>query len=215
MPFLFLASLVSNILVRTLRQDITGYVALQSSLEEGEKEEAHSWRELHGDVFRPPEHHPMFIGVLVGYGAQIGTAAIITALLATLGVYNPVYKGETFTALLVLYRYVLSGFVAGYISSPREILSFGGLEEDRSVDAATVPGVLHVFFLVLQIFLRSTAVPMGVSILTVFALFMMRLFVNLPLVLLGRAGLVIPRKRFTFLSKPTMWPVPSQSLPTI
>ena len=55
----------------------------------------------------------MLLGVLVGTGAQIGAGLFLSVICAILKVLNPLTKGQTLTAILVLY--VLRGSVAGYV----------------------------------------------------------------------------------------------------
>jgi transmembrane 9 superfamily protein 2/4 len=112
MVVLFLTGAIATIMIRTLRKDISGYNEMQT-LEEAQEETG--WKLVHGDVFRPPQWHPMLLSVLVGTGAQIGCAFSLSILCAIFKLLNPMNKGQTLTAILVLY--VLSGSVAGYVSA--------------------------------------------------------------------------------------------------
>lgn len=104
---IFIVGLVATIMIRTLRLDVTGYIEMQALREENM--ESAGWGDLHGDVCRQPQTHPMRFGVLVGWGAQAGTAVLLTSMLSSIGVYNPMNRGEIVTALLLLYG--VSGFV--------------------------------------------------------------------------------------------------------
>jgi transmembrane 9 superfamily protein 2/4 len=112
MIVLFLTGAIATIMIRTLRKDIAGYNEMQT-LEESQEETG--WKLVHGDVFRPPSTQTMVFSVMVGTGAQIGTAFFATMLCAMVGLINPMRKGQTLTAILILY--VLCGSVAGYVTA--------------------------------------------------------------------------------------------------
>jgi transmembrane 9 superfamily protein 2/4 len=71
MIVLFLTGAIATIMIRTLRRDVAGHNEMQT-LEEAQEETG--WKLVHGDVFRPPATQPMLFSVLVGTGAQIGSA---------------------------------------------------------------------------------------------------------------------------------------------
>jgi transmembrane 9 superfamily protein 2/4 len=112
MIVLFLTGAIATIMIRTLRKDIAGYNEIQT-LEEAQEETG--WKLVHGDVFRPPHVSPMLLSVVVGTGAQLGTSFFWSMMCAMIGLVNPMNKGQTLTAIIFLY--VLSGSVAGYVSA--------------------------------------------------------------------------------------------------
>lgn len=82
----FLVTMVSTILVRTLRKDIARYNRLdQFALEDfGENDDVEDgvaedsgWKLVHGDVFRPPKN-PLLLSVMVGNGAQLFAMTALT-----------------------------------------------------------------------------------------------------------------------------------------
>jgi transmembrane 9 superfamily member 2/4 len=181
MIVLFLTGAIATIMIRTLRKDIAGYNEMQT-LEEAQEETG--WKLVHGDVFRPPTTQPMLLSVLVGTGAQIGAAFFFTMLLAILKVINPMRKGQTLTAIVVLY--VLCGSVAGYVSA--RIFKFcdaKAWKQNTLFTAAGLPGVLVGLFMMLNVFLRIAGAATAVSFLTILALFSLWLCVSTPLVFVG------------------------------
>jgi transmembrane 9 superfamily protein 2/4 len=82
----FLVTMVSTILVRTLKKDIARYNRLEQfalddfgengDVEDGVAEDS-GWKLVHGDVFRPPKN-PLFLSVLVGNGAQLFAMTALT-----------------------------------------------------------------------------------------------------------------------------------------
>jgi transmembrane 9 superfamily protein 2/4 len=181
MIVLFLTGAIATIMIRTLRKDISAYNEM-SMLEDGSEETG--WKLVHGDIFRPPTTNPMALAVLVGNGAQIGTACFISMLAAILKLLNPVKKGHTLTALLVLY--VLSGCVAGYVSA--RIYKFcdrKAWKMNTLMTAMALPSALVGIFTVLNIFLSFAGAATAVSFLTLLAIFALWICVSAPLVFIG------------------------------
>ena len=181
MIVLFLTGAIATIMIRTLRKDIAGYNEMQT-LEEAQEETG--WKLVHGDVFRPPSTHTMIFSVLVGTGAQIGCAFFLAMMAAIAGLLNPLKKGQTLTAILILY--VLCGSVAGYVSA--RIFKFcdaKAWKQNTVLTAAGLPGVLVAIFMVLNVFLRTAGAATAVSFFTLFALFGLWVCVSTPLVFVG------------------------------
>eukprot|EP00985_Skeletonema_marinoi_P013005 scaffold6391_cov108-Skeletonema_marinoi.AAC.7 len=112
MIVVFLTGAVATIMIRTLKKDIAGYNEMQT-IEEAQEETG--WKLVHGDVFRPPQSYPMLLCVLVGSGAQIGSAFFATLFASMLRMLNPIKKGQALTAVVVLY--VFCGVIGGYVSA--------------------------------------------------------------------------------------------------
>jgi len=168
-------------MIRTLRKDIAGYNELQT-LEEAQEETG--WKLVHGDVFRPPQSHSMLLSVLVGTGAQIGTAFFITLLACMLRMLNPIKKGQALTAVIVLY--VLCGGVGGYVSS--RLYKFCDAKAWKRCTIATAmafPGLIVGMFMVLNVFLTFVGAATAVSFVTIFLVFLLWAGVSTPLVFVG------------------------------
>lgn len=187
MIVLFLTGAIATIMIRTLRKDISAYnemaLLTNSSEDDGSSEET-GWKLVHGDVFRPPQNYPMFLAVTVGTGAQIGTSFFITMLAAILKLVNPIRKGQTLTAVLVLY--VLSGSVSGYTSA--RIAKFCELKSWKTntiLTATALPGLLVGIFTILNVFLTFAGAATAVSFWLLLAIFALWVGVSAPLVLVG------------------------------
>ena len=181
MIVLFLTGAIATIMIRMLRKDIRGYNEMQS-VEEAQEETG--WKLVHADVFRPPIFSPMLMSVLVGTGCQLGMAAFLSMVCAIVKVLNPLKKGQTLTALLILY--VLSGSVAGYISARLyKYYDAQNWKLNTFYTATALPGVMVTIFLVLNIFLSFAGAASAVSFLTIVAIFALWLCVSMPLVFVG------------------------------
>lgn len=181
MIVLFLTGAISTIMIRTLRKDIAVYNEMDS-LDDGAEETG--WKLVHGDVFRPPQFNPMLLSVLVGTGSQIGTAFGLAMLAAVMKLLNPVQKGQTLTAILILY--VLCGGVAGYVSA--RIFKFADQKAWKMnviLTATALPGCIMAVFSVLNIFLSFVGAATAVSFLTILVLFLLWVCISAPLVFVG------------------------------
>lgn len=181
MIVLFLTGAISTIMIRTLRKDIAVYNELDS-LDDAAEETG--WKLVHGDVFRPPTTAPMLLSVLVGTGCQIGLAFALSMLAAMARLLNPVKKGHTLTAMIVLY--VFCGSVAGYVSSRIYKFTDGkAWKMNILMTAIGLPGCLVLVFTVLNVFLSIAGAATAVSILTILFLFFLWVCVSAPLVMIG------------------------------
>jgi len=168
-------------MIRTLRKDIAGYNEMQT-LEEAQEETG--WKLVHADVFRPPSSFPMLFSVLVGTGAQIGTAFFLTMMCSIVGLISPMKKGQTLTAIVLLY--VLCGAVAGYISA--RIFKFcdaKSWKRNTFLTAAALPGALISIFTVLNIFLHIAGAATAVHFFTLLAILGLWIAISTPMVFLG------------------------------
>jgi transmembrane 9 superfamily protein 2/4 len=181
MIVLFLTGAIATIMIRTLRKDIAGYNEMQT-LEEAQEETG--WKLVHGDVFRPPSSNPMLFSVLVGTGIQIGSAFFATMLCAMVGLINPIKKGQTLTAIILLY--VLCGCVSGYVSA--RIFKFcdaKAWKQNTFLTAAGLPGVLISIFTVLNVFLHIAGAATAVHFFTLVAIFGLWISISTPMVFVG------------------------------
>ncbi|KAG7366853.1 endomembrane protein 70-domain containing protein [Nitzschia inconspicua] len=181
MIVLFLTGAIATIMIRTLRKDIAGYNEMQT-LEEAQEETG--WKLVHGDVFRPPSTQPMLFSVVVGTGTQIGSSFLATMLCAMVGLINPMKKGQTLTAIILLY--VLSGCVSGYVSA--RIFKFcdaKAWKQNTFFTAAALPGVLISIFTVLNVFLHIAGAATAVHFLTLLAIFGLWIAISTPMVFVG------------------------------
>ncbi|TNN72759.1 Transmembrane 9 superfamily member 2 [Liparis tanakae] len=115
---LFLSGMVAMIMLRTLHKDIARY----NQVDQEDAQEESGWKQVHGDVFRPPRKG-MLLSVFLGQGTQIFIMTFITLFLACLGFLSPANRGALMTCSVVLW--VLLGTPAGYVSA-RLYKTFGG-----------------------------------------------------------------------------------------
>jgi len=109
MMVIFLTGLVSMILMRTLRKDYARYSKYDEDLDGSSANES-GWKQVHGDVFRPPPQLILFAS-LVGTGHQIIVLLFAVIFISGIGsLYAE--RGTVVTAFMLCYAF--TSFVAGY-----------------------------------------------------------------------------------------------------
>uniref|UniRef100_A0A671NAB4 Transmembrane 9 superfamily member n=1 Tax=Sinocyclocheilus anshuiensis TaxID=1608454 RepID=A0A671NAB4_9TELE len=172
---LFLSGMVAMIMLRTLHKDIARYNQMD--------QEESGWKQVHGDVFRPPRMG-MLLSVFLGQGTQVFIMTFITLFLACLGFLSPANRGALMTCAVVLW--VLLGTPAGYVSA-RLYKTFGGENWKTNVflTAFLCPGIVFVDFFLMNLILwvegSSAAVPFG----TLVAILALWFGISVPLTFVG------------------------------
>jgi len=158
---LFLSLVVLSVLVRNLRRDIAAYnsLAILTDEEEGEEEDEKGWKLIHADVFRPPQTRPMMYCAFLGTGVQLGITTLFAIVFSAVGFLSPARRGSFVNAAIAFY--LLSGVVAGYVSSRLYKAFNGKYYQVCTVMTATLfPGITFGMFLLFNVilaFLRSSA----------------------------------------------------------
>jgi len=183
---LFLSLLVISMLVRNLRRDIAAYNSLAALADEEKDEDADEsgWKLIHADVFRPPENYPMLFCVCCGGGVQLLLTIFITICFSAVGFLSPARRGSLMNGILSFY--VLTGILAGYVSS-RLYKAFKGRlwQLCTVVTALLFPGIAFFIFIVFNIilfFMHSSASAPFLDIVIVAAMWCC---VSVPLVFIG------------------------------
>ncbi|XP_059918987.1 transmembrane 9 superfamily protein member 5 isoform X1 [Gadus macrocephalus] len=192
---LFLSGMVAMIMLRTLHKDIARYNQVDQDLIKvptpsgkvqinyEDAQEESGWKQVHGDVFRPPRKG-MLLSVFLGQGTQIFIMTFITLFLACLGFLSPANRGALMTCAVVLW--VLLGTPAGYVSA-RLYKTFGGEKWKTNVllTALLCPGIIFADFFLMNLILwvegSSAAIPFG----TLVAILALWFGISVPLTFLG------------------------------
>uniref|UniRef100_A0AAQ4PP79 Transmembrane 9 superfamily member n=1 Tax=Gasterosteus aculeatus aculeatus TaxID=481459 RepID=A0AAQ4PP79_GASAC len=192
---LFLSGMVAMIMLRTLHKDIARYnqvdqgdlIKLPTTKEKSsllyDAQEESGWKQVHGDVFRPPRKG-MLLSVFLGQGTQIFIMTFITLFLACLGFLSPANRGALMTCSVVLW--VLLGTPAGYVSA-RLYKTFGGEKWKTNVllTALLCPGIVFADFFLMNLILwvegSSAAIPFG----TLVAILALWFGISVPLTFIG------------------------------
>mmetsp|Transcript_42709 Transcript_42709/g.103300 ORF Transcript_42709/g.103300 Transcript_42709/m.103300 type:complete len:701 (+) Transcript_42709:81-2183(+) len=164
---LFLAAMITTVLVQHLRKD-TAEASMSipllvdsnntDSCRDFEDEEC---GETASDV---QQSYPMLLSVCVGSGAQLFLCSLLVTILSALGLLNPSGRGHLVQCFLLLY--IFSGILNGYISS-RMYKAFGGKQKNLCTLASAfgVSGISFLLLLILNIIsvlYRSVATPISI-----------------------------------------------------
>ena len=187
---LLIFSLVLIILVRIVRADLAKYLPSNDMEAVGGFPDGHhldddngaSWKLLHGDVFRPPNHR-MWLCAAVGAGVQLLFVCATIVLLGAMGVMY--YKrGALVSTAVVLY--MLSAAISGYISA-RLYHRIGGVKWkwNMIVTALFFTGPAFVIWAILNTVAISYNSTAALPFLTILQLFAMWGLVTIPLTVIG------------------------------
>jgi len=178
---LFLAGVLTMIIVRTLRRDIAQYNREDDDLEDALEETG--WKLVHGDVFRPPRRIMLLVS-LFGAGVQLFGMSIWTIIVAMLGMLSPSSRGSLLNASFALY--VIMGVYGGYFAGRLYKSLKGQLWKRAAVQTALLyPAICFSIAFLLNFFIwgkhSSGALPFPTMVLILGLWF----GVSLPLVVLG------------------------------
>ncbi|KAL7588646.1 hypothetical protein Lser_V15G36909 [Lactuca serriola] len=141
------------------------------------------WKNVHGDVFRFPQHKSLFAAAL-GVGSQLLLLIVAILGLGVVGVFKPYMRGVFWNALIIVYA--VTSLVSGYTS----VSFYCQLEGTNWIKNLLVAGGLYFGPLFLTFtFLDNVAIYYGsTTALPVRAIVMLSLlwiFIASPLHLLG------------------------------
>uniref|UniRef100_A0AAY5EK71 Transmembrane 9 superfamily member n=1 Tax=Electrophorus electricus TaxID=8005 RepID=A0AAY5EK71_ELEEL len=176
----FLSGILSMIIIRTLRKDIANYNReddIEDTMEES------GWKNVHGDVFRPPQY-PMILSSLLGSGIQLFCMVLIVIFVAMLGMLSPSSRGALMTTACFLFMFmgVFGGYFAGRLY---RTLKGHRWRKGAFWTATLYPGVVFGICFVLNCFIWGEHSSGAVPFTTMLALLCMWFGISMPLVYLG------------------------------
>ncbi|KAL0280902.1 UNVERIFIED_CONTAM: hypothetical protein PYX00_002059 [Menopon gallinae] len=183
MMVIFLVGLVSMILMRTLRKDYARY-SKDDELDDMERDlgDEYGWKQVHGDVFRPPSHSLLFSS-LVGAGFQV---AVVTFCVILFAIVGELYTERGSLLSTSIFVYAATSPVNGYFGSSLYAKSGGKRWIKQMVlSAFLLPALVcgTAFFInfIAIYYHASRAIPFGSMV----AVTCICTFVILPLTLVG------------------------------
>lgn len=187
--YLMMALLITALILirifrkRLLEKDKKLQPLLLEPLLEPNVGEEHTWKDLHGDVFRAPSFSPMLLSVMVGSGAQVGAAFFFA--IAMRESPNYVDKSSTFvTRALVVSAF--SGIVAGYVIARLYYYSNGKHPKLNTIcTAIALPSASLLIFTILNVFLSIHGAATAMSFRSLSGLYVLWAFVFCPLSFCG------------------------------
>jgi transmembrane 9 superfamily protein 2/4 len=176
---IFLSGMVAMIMIRALNNDILTY----NDVDQEEMREETGWKLVHGDVFRPPRYINL-LGSLVGSGCQILLCAFVILFFAVLGFLSPSNRGALMTCMLFSLAFlgVSAGFASAYVYKS---LQGDQWRQNTILTATLFPSMIGGIFLFLNFFVWHEGSTIAIPFLQLFELFLLYIFVYVPLVFLG------------------------------
>ena len=200
---IFVTLFIVYILRKNLNQDISSYNYKVSQLEDINE---FDWKQISGDVFRPPRINILLLSGILGTGSQLLSMLSITLLLGMLGFMNPEKRLNILNIGILLYCF--SGIFGGYISA--NFYRFWGGKSWFRVAIFTsllFPGTLIFGYIIINIVLTIEKSNAAVHFTDILSLFVLWLFCTFPLILIGSF--------FGFKSHKISVPVTVNKIPSI
>jgi len=199
----FITLFIIYILNKNLNQDIYSYNYKISQFEDINE---YDWKQLAGDVFRPPRINALLLSSMLGTGSQLLSMFTITLLLGMFGFMNPEKRVNIINIGILLYCF--SGIIGGYISGIFYRF-WDGLSWIKVAifTSFLFPGTLIFGYLIVNIVLTIEKSNAAVHFYDILSLFVLWLFCTFPLILIGSF--------FGFKSNKISIPVTINKIPSV
>ncbi|KAF9571013.1 hypothetical protein EC968_001100 [Mortierella alpina] len=183
MMVLFLTGFVSAMWIQYLRRDFARYDK-EAGLNDFDHDlgDDYGWKQIHGDVFRPPAN-PMTFAAFLGTGHQLAWTSFFVILYTIFG-QEWTERASIMTATIFIYAFM--SMIAGY-SSASQYAQYGGRDWVRAMFLtaafwpASVVLITSLNNTIAIYYTSSRAIPFG----TMMALLVIWLFIVLPLTFVG------------------------------
>ena len=142
------------------------------------------WKQMAGDVFRPPSVNVLLLSSILGTGTQLLAMFSVTLLLGVLGFMNPEKRSNILNIGILFYCFF--GLIAGYVSA--NFYRFWKGESWIRVAVFTsllFPGTLFFGYVLVNIVLTLEKSNAAVNFSDIASLFFLWLFCTFPLILIG------------------------------
>ena len=114
----FLTIIIALILTKNIKRDIETYnyqVVQMEDIDNIKTLYENNWKQVSGDVFRPPRVNKMLLSSIIGTGFQLYSMIFIFLLLGAVGFLNPEKRSNILS--LIILCYILMGILGGYVSA--------------------------------------------------------------------------------------------------
>ena len=169
------------ILCKNLNSDISLYNYRISRFEDIQE---YDWKQISGDVFRPPSVNPLLLSSLLGTGIQLFLMMAGTLVFGVFGYVNPEQRKNILNLGILFYCFM--GLPGGYFSALFYKL-WGGKNWFKAslLTSLIFPGTLLFGYIIVNIILTIEKSNAAVEFLDILSLFILWIFCTFPLILLG------------------------------
>ena len=172
---------VIYLLRKNLRKDIDSYNYRVSQFEDINE---YDWKQVAGDVFRPPSVNKLLLSSMIGTGCQLLSMISFTLFLAVIGFMNPEKRNNILNVGILFYCFC--GLFGGYVSA--NFYRFWGGHSWIRVSIFTsllFPGIIICGYMIINIILIIENSNAAVNFSDILSLFILWIFCTFPLILIG------------------------------
>ena len=173
--------IIITVLCIKLRADISSYNYRVSNLEEINE---YDWKQISGDVFRPPSVNVLLLSSMLGTGTQLYLMLAATLFFGLFGFMNPEQRANILNIGILFFCFM--GLPGGYVAAL--FYRFWGGNSWIKVSLFTsifFPGTLICGYIIVNIILTIEKSNAAVHFYDIVSLFILWIFCTFPLILIG------------------------------
>ena len=169
------------VICRDVKYDIHSYNFKVSQMEEIDE---YDWRQVSGDVFRPPSVNVLLLSSIIGTGTQLFLMMTGTLFLAIFGFMNPDKRANILNIGILFFCFM--GLPGGYMAA-LFYKFWGGISWVRIsfLTSFLFPGTVIFVYIIINIILTIERSNAAVHIYDILSLFVLWIFCTFPLILIG------------------------------
>ena len=184
---IILTIIIAFLLTKIIKKDIDNYnyqVVQIEDIDNIKSINENNWKQVSGDVFRPPRVNKMLLSSIIGTGCQLYLMLTIVFFLGVIGFANPEKRSNILS--LIILCYILMGLAGGYISAVfYKIMNGTNWLKMGLLTSFLFPGTLFLGYIFINIILSLESSTAAVNIYDLSSLFFLWIFCTLPLILIG------------------------------
>ena len=184
---ILLTAIIALLLTKNIKKDIETYNYQVVQIEDIDSIKTlteSNWKQVSGDVFRPPRVNKMLLSSIIGTGFQLFLMLAIVLFLGIIGFINPEKRANILS--LIILSYIIMGLAGGYISAHiYKIMNGKNWLKMSLLTSALFPGTLFFGYAMINIILSLEKSTAAINISELASLLFLWIFCTLPLILIG------------------------------
>jgi len=184
---IILTIIIAFLLTKIIKKDIDNYnyqVVQMEDIDNIKSINENNWKQVAGDVFRPPRVNKMLLSSIIGTGTQLYLTLTVVFFLGVIGFANPEKRSNILS--LIILCFILMGLAGGYISAVfYKIMNGTNWLKMSLLTSVLFPGTVFLGYIFINIILSLENSTAAVNIYDLSSLFFLWIFCTLPLILIG------------------------------
>jgi len=184
---IILTIIIAFLLTKIIKKDIDNYnyqVVQMEDIDNIKSINENNWKQVAGDVFRPPRVNKMLLSSIIGTGTQLYLTLTVVFFLGVIGFANPEKRSKILS--LIILCFILMGLAGGYISAVfYKIMNGTNWLKMSLLTSVLFPGTVFLGYIFINIILSLENSTAAVNIYDLSSLFFLWIFCTLPLILIG------------------------------